>query len=719
MLKECKIYTVTLLITVMLFSTVSTHAKKNPSSKILIIPKPQEVILKNKEIIINSDWIIMTDISIEGDLFSAKYLKRKILNSFDLSLPIRDISSQIGKKNIIFGTINNDCIKKIIAQKIIIIPDNMSDEGYILQSSSDNIIIIAKGSRGLFYGMQTLLQLFEKKGEHFVLPEACIKDRPDTKLRAVYLCAPAPQKMKCYLEEAAKLKYNAVVVESFDFFNLDEYKKRKIWQDIFKYARQLHIEPIPKMQSFGVGGNVLRKEPHAAEGIYVKNEPFEFRNNIACPVLSSKIKLENSGFEKGTSGWQLGQDWIIDNDSYGDNFSAKITVDGPLSRRSTILKSKRYSLSPNSIYNLSFFAKVNNIGGKNHPALRVVELDSMGDQIKQHNIYIKEKMWTKKELNFKTSSNCAQIYIYCNIWDGYGQAWFDEISLRRLDNALINVIRSSSSDIVITNADKTKTYVEDIDYYFIDGVMIYPYNTINSPTQIERIATGDIGAGETVLVSYDFVARLCTYASWSIPYCPFEDKTYAVMNDAIENVVNLLHPQFISIGHDEIRGLNRDSRCKKRNLTNAEVLAYEINKLYGIIKDLDSEVKILISDDMLNPWHNGGDENYQVQWGGVSGETFLAAELIPKDIIIMIWWYDAKDYLGKMQNSLGYFKKKGFNYLVVAYKNKENIKNWIEIISERNDCSGFVIANWEGFEKNLKNVKFAADSIWSLKNETE
>jgi hypothetical protein len=280
-----------------------------------------------------------------------------------------------------------------------------------------------------------------------------------------------------------------------------------------------------------------------------------------------------------------------------------------------------------------------------------------------------------------------------------------------MDGALVNVIRANESDITVKAKDGNLIYEEGKDYRIIDGKMEYPYNSNHRSFQIARIPSGRISEGEKVLVSYDYVIRMAPFAPWSVPYCPFEPETYKIMSEALEKIIETLQPKYISIGHDEIRGLNRDSRCKKRNLSNAEILAYDINKLYEIIKELDPEVKILMWDDMLNPWHNGGDENYQIPFGGSKGKTAPAINIIPEDIILMCWWYDSEDWLNKMKNSPAYFKSKGFDYLVAGWKDKENIKSWMEIARDRDDCIGIIITNWDGLEENLEAIEYTAELL--------
>ncbi len=91
---------------------------------------------------------------------------------------------------------------------------------------------------------------------------------------------------------------------------------------------------------------------------------------------------------------------------------------------------------------------------------------------------------------------------------GGGTVWFDDISLKRMNGALTNVIRTDSSNIVVTDLTKTKTYLESIDYNVVNGEMKAPFDASHTPSRIERIANGSIASTETVLVSYDFVVPI-------------------------------------------------------------------------------------------------------------------------------------------------------------------------------------------------------------------
>ncbi len=526
------------------------------ATQVSIIPTPKKAIFKNQEVVVDDNWSIAVDTSNEQDLFTARHLRQKLLDEFNLSLFIQGISSQAIKKCIFLGNINNSYIRKLAAQEGIEISENINEEGYILHNSPDKVFVIAKSSKGIFYGMQTLLQLIGKKQGRLVLPEGDIEDYPDIKIRAVHFCGANPQEMKCQLEEIARLKFNTAIIDNWAFFDLNKGNNREIWQDIFECARQLHIEPIPELQSFGAAGSLLIHDPYAAEGIWVKDAKIKFINNVAIPQKPEK--------------------------------------------------------SP-----------------------------------------------------------------------------------------LINIIRTKESDILITSLDKRKIYQENIDYKIIEGDMSYPYSIDAKPSKILRVPSGSIKNAETALVSYDYVVRKCSFAKWSIPYCPSSQRTYKIMDSAIKETIETFEPNYIDIGHDEIRGMNRDSRCLERNLTNDQLLAEDINRLYSIAKAYDPDIKLLMWSDMLNPWHNGGDENYQVQFGGKKGKTALAIDFIPKDIIILLWCANEEN----IKNAPAYFKSKGFTYWVNGIK-------WLQSMKSKSECVGIMVATWHGWAESLEDIKKAAEAAW-------
>ena len=94
-------------------------------------------------------------------------------------------------------------------------------------------------------------------------------------------------------------------------------------------------------------------------------------------------------------------------------------------------------------------------------------------------------------------------------------------------------------------------------------------------------------------------------------------------------------------GFDELHGFNRDSRSRRANRSNADALAYAINRLQASLMRNDPAARALVWGDMLNPWHNGARPQYQQWSGGVEGSSWRASQQLDKSVIHVPWVYNA------------------------------------------------------------------------------
>lgn len=129
-----------------------------------LIPKPQSLMLVN-------------------DHLDIKTLKNVSYNSNDKEL--QNLASLLVKKfNLHDGELVDNNEKSVFLKL-----DNSisSDEGYELNINSKNIIIKAKTHAGLFYGIQSLLQIYEIDSKDGLLPQLIIKDNPRFGYRGLHL----------------------------------------------------------------------------------------------------------------------------------------------------------------------------------------------------------------------------------------------------------------------------------------------------------------------------------------------------------------------------------------------------------------------------------------------------------------------------------------------------------------------------------------------------
>ena len=133
-------------------------------------------------------------------------------------------------------------------------------QGYLLRIVPNEIEIVGNGRQGLFYGVQTLLQLIDGPRPGF-LPALTIRDWPRYALRISHWDTKhhqdRPETLKRLFDSLARFKINTVSFEIEDKF---EYPSHPIigvpgaftvaeMQDITRYALERHIQFIPNVQA--------------------------------------------------------------------------------------------------------------------------------------------------------------------------------------------------------------------------------------------------------------------------------------------------------------------------------------------------------------------------------------------------------------------------------------------------------------------------------------
>ena len=104
---------------------------------------------------------------------------------------------------------------------------------------------------------------------------------------------------------------------------------------------------------------------------------------------------------------------------------------------------------------------------------------------------------------------------------------------------------------------------------------------------------------------------------------------------------------------------------------------------------------------MLDPNHNARN-NYDMVTGDFSGSW----RYIPKDIIIVCWYYQ------KREQSLEHFSKNGFKVLAAAYYDKnslETTRQWLKTIKKHDNTLGIMYTTWKNQYNLLTNFGHLAN----------
>jgi Carbohydrate binding domain len=172
---------------------------------------------------------------------------------------------------------------------------------------------------------------------------------------------------------------------------------------------------------------------------------------MTYPIFTSSALADtnlalNPSFESGKTiplNWEFvtqnGNTPVWDTRSHTGSKSVKISVSGTTNRISGYPQSDIITAQPLTSYVISVWGKTEKAGGSNTPAVRVVELDANKKSLGQINLPVFSKgtnAWTQKTLQFKTGSTTKYIYIYANIWNGYGTFWMDDVELSLKNTSL-------------------------------------------------------------------------------------------------------------------------------------------------------------------------------------------------------------------------------------------------------------------------------------------
>jgi hypothetical protein len=211
-----------------------------------LIPAPQKTELTGQKIVFENSWAIDTKLDVSSIVLKTLQYSAKELHGIDFS--------GNGEDRIILeitpGTVNSN------------LSPELAEQAYRLEIAQGLIKITGNSEVGLFYGVQSLLQLLKPLNSGgFSLPEGTVTDWPDLELRILHWDTKHHQDrietLKRFLDQSAYFKANAVAFEIEDKY---EYPSHPVigapgaftkaeMQDLTAYAKERFIQLIPDVQS--------------------------------------------------------------------------------------------------------------------------------------------------------------------------------------------------------------------------------------------------------------------------------------------------------------------------------------------------------------------------------------------------------------------------------------------------------------------------------------
>ena len=148
--------------------------------------------------------------------------------------------------------------------------------------------------------------------------------------------------------------------------------------------------------------------------------------------------------------------------------------------------------------------------------------------------------------------------------------------------------------------------------------------------------------------------------------------------------------------HTYLRTVARDSRSLRSGLSNAALLAKDMNTLQGYVTDhLGKGSRAMYFDDMVNPDHNGGIYDYQpTTGGGRAGCTdgALLQKMVTNEVIWFSWAYYTTGRCAwcvqKIKNAPKLFGAHEYDWVGSPYAERSDVVAWSQSL-KASKAAGF------------------------------
>ncbi|MHA1992288.1 MAG: family 20 glycosylhydrolase [Candidatus Hodarchaeales archaeon] len=181
---------------------------------------------------------------------------------------------------------------------------NYLDQGYLLISDNSKIIIEAKSKQGIFYGVQTFIQLLNSSQDKRSINRITLIDFPALQIRGVSDDisrgqAPNIENLKKFIKNLSQFKINQYYLvymqDMFKFNNFPTigknrgaYSKEEL-KELVDFAKKYFVEIIPIFQTIGHWDNVLHDPNYWKYGEFPGSNSLNIANEEIYDLLDKMI----------------------------------------------------------------------------------------------------------------------------------------------------------------------------------------------------------------------------------------------------------------------------------------------------------------------------------------------------------------------------------------------------------------------------------------------
>lgn len=238
-------------------SVLSQSSSPIASQGYSVLPVPQKVTLTANDFTLDNRWKLELDGEVKENDVAVNSLKAGLASGFHLNL------AGAAPGQLASGVIRLELRPNSVSigQAIDRNKPALVEQAYRLTLGSGNLKITANAPPGLFYGVQTLIQLIRLRDGRLWLPEGEIVDWPDVQLRIIYWDdahhLEQLEVLKHAVQQAASYKINGFALKLEGHFQyrsapaiVEPYAlTRSELQELTDFARRFHVHLIPYLDA--------------------------------------------------------------------------------------------------------------------------------------------------------------------------------------------------------------------------------------------------------------------------------------------------------------------------------------------------------------------------------------------------------------------------------------------------------------------------------------
>ncbi|MBN2313084.1 MAG: hypothetical protein JXM79_04090 [Sedimentisphaerales bacterium] len=459
-------------------------------------------------------------------------------------------------------------------------------------------------------------------------------------------------------------------------------------EQVKRICKQNNVEIIPIVFSVGYGGAILAQNKNLAAGIPVTKALFVVEGDEAYFVPDSPAEIVNPGFEQyeghRLTGYRL-QDqpgvvsFVDRNIVHSGGASLRFEHFGDYEHGHARLM-QELKVCPNRCYRVRCWVRTDSLEPEG--CFRVQILSTDGRYLAPWNPQVPSTAgWREVVMGFN-SFHYDTVRIYMGAWGGEsGRFWIDDLSVEEV--GLLNVLRRPGTPVNVQSAETGRTYEEGKDFVTItDPSLNFRFD--HEPPAIEILPGSAIKNRERLRVSYYHGMAV---NSGQVTACMSEPEVYEIWAKQARLLHEHLAPSKILLSMDEIRAGGGCRACKERGLTMAQILGDCVTQQVRIIREVNPQAELFVWSDMFDPNHNAHADYFLVE-----GDFTGSWECIPKDLVIVCWYYTIR------RESLSFFSSLGFRTLAGAYYDGDTLENpagWLDALNETSGACGIMYTTWQ------------------------